>query len=85
MLRVKIPYGKVEPDQLEMLGYIARILAAGATSPPAVHPVPLLSSWKTPSRCSGLASVGLTSREACGDTVRNVSGCHLAGVPYVRC
>ena len=26
-----------------------------------------------------LASVGLTSREACGDTVRNVMGCHLAG------
>jgi sulfite reductase (ferredoxin) len=24
-------------------------------------------------------SVGLTSREACGDTVRNVQGCHLAG------
>ena len=30
-----------------------------------------------------LASVGLTSREACGDTVRNVAGCHLAGAcPY---
>ncbi|MET0275597.1 MAG: nitrite/sulfite reductase, partial [Acidimicrobiia bacterium] len=30
-----------------------------------------------------LASVGLTSREACGDTVRNVMGCHLAGAcPY---
>ena len=26
-----------------------------------------------------LASVGLTTREACGDTVRNVMGCHLAG------
>ncbi len=26
-----------------------------------------------------LGSVGLTSREACGDTVRNVAGCHLAG------
>ena len=30
-----------------------------------------------------LASVGLTTREACGDTVRNVMGCHLAGAcPY---
>ena len=30
-----------------------------------------------------LASVGLTTREACGDTVRNVKGCHLAGAcPY---
>ena len=26
-----------------------------------------------------LASVGLTTREACGDTVRNIQGCHLAG------
>jgi sulfite reductase beta subunit-like hemoprotein len=26
-----------------------------------------------------LADVGLTSREACGDTVRNVMACHLAG------
>ena len=26
-----------------------------------------------------LAAVGLTSREACGDTVRNVMACHLAG------
>ena len=26
-----------------------------------------------------MASVGMTSREACGDTVRNVMGCHLAG------
>ena len=26
-----------------------------------------------------MAEVGLTTREACGDTVRNVQGCHLAG------
>src|SRR2546423_3601440 len=30
-----------------------------------------------------LNSVGLTTREACGDTVRNITGCHLAGAcPY---
>jgi sulfite reductase beta subunit-like hemoprotein len=32
-----------------------------------------------------MATVGLTSREACGDTVRNVQGCHLAGAcPYEK-
>ena len=37
----------------------------------------------TPEVLRLLASVGLTSREACGDTVRNVAGCHLAGAcPY---
>ena len=36
-----------------------------------------------PAALRDLASVGLTSREACGDTVRNVMGCHLAGAcPY---
>ena len=34
---------------------------------------------ETPDILRDLASVGLTSREACGDTVRNVMGCHLAG------
>ena len=28
----------------------------------------------------GLAEVGVTTREACANTVRNVTGCHLAGV-----
>ena len=38
---------------------------------------------QTPEVLRLLAAVGLTSREACGDTVRNVAGCHLAGAcPY---
>jgi sulfite reductase (ferredoxin) len=34
---------------------------------------------RVPQLLRDLASVGLTTREACGDTVRNVTGCHLAG------
>jgi sulfite reductase beta subunit-like hemoprotein len=34
---------------------------------------------KVPEVMRLIASVGLTSREACGDTVRNVMACHLAG------
>ena len=43
MLRVKIPYGKVEPDQLEMLGLRRRDLLPGLGPPhhPAERPVPL--------------------------------------------
>jgi sulfite reductase (ferredoxin) len=38
---------------------------------------------KVPELMRLLGTVGLTSREACGDTVRNVQGCHLAGAcPY---
>ena len=44
------------------------------------HFVPL---ERVPAVMRDLASVGLTTREACGDTVRNVQGCHLAGAcPY---
>jgi sulfite reductase (ferredoxin) len=85
MVRVKIPYGRVEPDQLEMLGYIAEHYSRGwghltTRQNTQFHFVQL---EQTPEVLRLLASVGLTSREACGDTVRNVSGCHLAGAcPY---
>jgi sulfite reductase beta subunit-like hemoprotein len=85
MVRVKIPYGKVEPDQLEMLGYIAETYSRGwghltTRQNAQFHFVQL---EQTPEVLRLLASVGLTSREACGDTVRNVAGCHLAGAcPY---
>ncbi len=85
MLRVKIPYGKVEPDQLEMLAYVAETYSRGwghltTRQNAQFHFVQLED---TPAALRDLASVGLTSREACGDTVRNVEGCHLAGAcPY---
>jgi sulfite reductase beta subunit-like hemoprotein len=85
MLRVKIPYGKVEPDQLEMLGHISETYSRGwghltTRQNTQFHFVQLED---TAEALRLLASVGLTSREACGDTVRNVTGCHLAGAcPY---
>jgi sulfite reductase (ferredoxin) len=85
MLRVKIPYGRVEPDQLEMLGYLSETYSRGwghLTTRQNVqfHFVQLEQVGEA---LRLLASVGLTSREACGDTVRNVAGCHLAGAcPY---
>jgi sulfite reductase (ferredoxin) len=85
MVRVKIPYGRVEPDQLEMFGYLAETYSRGwahLTTRQNVqfHFVQLETVAEV---LRLLASVGLTSREACGDTVRNVAGCHLAGAcPY---
>src|SRR6266566_660096 len=85
MVRVKIPYGRVEPDQLEMFGYLAETYSRGwahLTTRQNVqfHFVQLEQCGEV---LRLLASVGLTSREACGDTVRNVAGCHLAGAcPY---
>ncbi len=81
MLRIKIPYGGVTPEQLDMFAHIADEYSRGwghitTRQNIQVHFVPL---ERVPDAMRDLASVGLTTREACGDTVRNVMGCHLAG------
>src|SRR6266581_4419928 len=85
MVRVKVPHGRVEPDQLEMLGSIAETYSRGWAHLTTRQNVQFhfVQLEQTPAVLRLLASVGLTSREACGDTVRNVAGCHLAGAcPY---
>ncbi len=81
MLRCKVPYGGVSAEQLEALGRVATEFSRGwghLTTRQNVqfHYVPL---ERVPEALRVLAAVGLTSREACGDCVRNVTGCHLAG------
>ena len=81
MVRVKVPYGSLRPDQLEQLAYVAEEYSRGwghitTRQNFQFHFVPL---ERIPALMRDLAAVGLTTREACGDTVRNVAGCHLAG------
>ena len=81
MLRIKIPHGRITAEQLDTFAYIADNYSRGwghLTTRQNVqfHFIPL---EQTPEILRLMASVGLTSREACGDTVRNVMGCHLAG------
>ena len=81
MVRVKIPYGSVTPEQLEMLATIARRYSRGwghITTRQNVQ-FHFVALERIPAVMRDLGSVGLTTREACGDTVRNVAGCHLAG------
>ncbi len=81
MVRVKLPYGGITPDQLDTMAHIAETYSRGwghLTTRQNVqfHFVDLES---VPAVMRELAAVGLTTREACGDAVRNVMGCHLAG------
>ena len=81
MVRVKVPYGSLVPEQLEMLAQIGDTYSRGwghITTRQNIqfHFVPL---QRIPDVMRDLAGVGLHTREACGDTVRNVTGCHLAG------
>src|SRR3954447_26752290 len=81
MVRVKVPYGKLTPEQFEVLGFISEHYSRGwghLTTRQNVQ-FHFVELEKTPDVVRLLASCGLTTREACGDTVRNVVGCHLAG------
>src|SRR5437773_1489592 len=81
MVRIKVPYGSLTPDQLEMLAHIADTYSRGwghITTRQNVQ-FHFVQLEKATDVMRDLAAVGLTTREACGDTVRNVMGCHLAG------
>ena len=85
MVRVKIPYGRLQPEQLEMLAYIAETYSRGWAHITTRQNIQLhfVQLENIPQVMRDLNSVGLTTREACGDTVRNITGCHLAGAcPY---
>src|SRR3954453_14959394 len=81
MVRCKVPYGSIEPDQLETMADVADEFSRGwghITTRQNIQ-FHFVQLENVPSVLHKFASVGLTTREACGDTVRNVQGCHLAG------
>src|SRR5436305_4156506 len=81
MVRVKVPYGSITPEQLDMFAHVAETYSRGwghLTTRQNVQ-FHFVDLEQVPAVLWDLASAGLTSREACGDTVRNVMGCHLAG------
>jgi sulfite reductase (ferredoxin) len=95
MQRIKIPFGKMTADQLEVLAdcaeeYSNAILHVTTRQDIQLHFVDIED---TPDMHRRLGSVGITTREACGNSVRNVTGCPLAGIctteafdisPYAR-
>ena len=85
MVRIKLPYGSVRPEQLDALARVAEDYSRGWGHITTRQNVQLhfVQLERVPALMRELAAVGLTTREACGDTVRNITGCHLAGAcPY---
>jgi len=81
MVRIKAPYGSITPEQLEALADIADTYSRGwghLTTRQNIQ-FHFVELERVPRLLRDLARVGLTTREACGDTVRNITGCHLAG------
>ena len=95
MFRTKIPYGHITPDQLIALADMSERHTNGrlhitTRQNVQMHYVKLNDS---PKIWQELAEAGMTAREACGNTVRNITASPLAGVdpdepfdvtPYVQ-
>ncbi len=82
MIRVKIPFGRLYPSQLDALADVADTHSRGfghVTTRQNVqfHFVQLSESEAAMRR---LDEAGLTTREACGNSVRNVTACDVAEV-----
>jgi sulfite reductase beta subunit-like hemoprotein len=87
MIRIKLPAGTITPEQLDLMGDLATEFSRGwghITTRQNIQ-FHFVELRRIPDLLRRLAAVGLTSREACGDTVRNVMACHLAGAcPYEK-
>ncbi len=82
MLRVKLPGGQVTADQLERLAEISERCGRGVFDITDRQNVQFhwLRIEDVPTVFDRLAEVGITTLGACGDTVRNIIGCPLAGI-----
>src|SRR3954470_23722061 len=83
MMRIKLPLGGVTPEQMEAFARFAEEYAPLGKGHITTrqnfqfHHVPLAQAAEI---LEMLGEVGLSSREACGNTVRNVTGDPFAGV-----
>jgi len=87
MVRVKLPAGSITPEQFDVMADLSSEFSRGwghITTRQNIQ-FHFVDLRKIPDLLRRLADVQLTSREACGDTVRNVMACHLAGAcPYEK-
>jgi sulfite reductase (ferredoxin) len=83
MLRVKLPFGGVSPEQMEAFASVVEQYAPldkghiTTRQNIQIHHVPLPDAAKA---IRELSDAGLSSREGCGNTIRNVTGDPWAGV-----
>ena len=95
MQRIKIPAGGLNAAQLETLAELAEEYSDGIAHITTRQDVQLhyVHIDDTPALMRRLAAARITTREACGNTVRNVTACPFAGIcqdevfdvtPYAR-
>lgn len=82
MTRIKIPLGRLSAEQMDVLAecaeeYSDAILHVTTRQDIQLH---FFHIDDAPDLMRRLAAVGITTREACGNSVRNVTACPYAGV-----
>lgn len=82
MFRTKIPYGKITTDQLVALANISDKYATGNLHITTRQNIQLhfVKLKDAPAVWTEMAAAGLTAREACGNTVRNITASPKAGI-----
>ena len=82
MLRVKIPSGILTPAKLRRIGEVANRYGRGDAELTTRQCIQLhwLELGRLANVFADLEDAGITSAGGCGDTVRNITGCPLAGL-----
>ena len=81
MVRTKLPAGKISSEQLRCMADFAEKYSHGILHITTRQDIQLhyVNINDVPQGLEDLAQAGITTREACGNTVRNVTACHKAG------
>jgi sulfite reductase (ferredoxin) len=81
MVRIKIPGGALDARQMEAIARLAETVGHGIAHVTTRQDVQLhyVLLERVPELMRALATVGLTTREACGNSVRNITACPVSG------
>ena len=82
MMRVKIPWGRMTLAQMDALAEIAEEYSDGILHVTTRQDIQLhyVHIEDTPDLMRRIGAVGITTKEACGNAVRNVTACPKSGV-----
>jgi sulfite reductase (ferredoxin) len=82
MHRIKIPFGAMNAEQMEVLAALSEEYSDAICHVTTRQDIQLhfVHIDDTPDLMRRLAAVGITTREACGNSIRNITGCPIAGV-----
>jgi len=82
MIRIKIPYGKLTVEQLDQIAYVSDKYTNGNLHLTTRQDIQLhhVKVNDAPSLWLDLEKENVTLREACGNTVRNITGSAAAGI-----